>query len=83
MNDYDPWRAAVVLYRTADAMEQVGGIRATVAASLRGVGRRAYPDRHAEALERAAARARRYARMLRELARKLTGFEPWHGYPRR
>jgi hypothetical protein len=78
-NDYDPWRAAAMLYQVADATDRVARIRATVAASLREVGQRAYPDRRAEALEQAAARARHYARTLRERARKLTGWQPWRG----
>lgn len=79
-DDYDPWKAALMLYRVADAAEQVAGIRSAVAASLREVGRRrrrAVPDQRAEELERAAERARRYARTLRRRAEKLTGYRPW------
>jgi hypothetical protein len=82
-DDYDPWKAAAMLYRVADAAEQVARIRGAVAASLRGVSRRTYPDERADALERAAARARRYAHTLRERAWKLTGWQPWRGDPRR
>jgi hypothetical protein len=82
LDEYDPWRAAAMLYRVADAAEQVAGIRGAVAASLREVGRlgrRACPDERAEALERAAEQARRYARTLRQRAEKLTGCKPWRG----
>ena len=81
MDDYDPWKAAAMLYRVADAAERVARIRWVVAASLREVGRRADPDQRAEALERAAARARHYARTLRARAQKLTGCKPWRGVP--
>jgi hypothetical protein len=79
VDDYDPWKAAAMLYRVADAAEQVAAIRGAVAASLREVRRRAYPDQRVEALERAADHARHYARTLRQRAERLTGCKPWRG----
>ncbi|OLB80127.1 MAG: hypothetical protein AUI14_07885 [Actinobacteria bacterium 13_2_20CM_2_71_6] len=81
-DDYDPWKAAAVLYSVAETAERLARIRGTVAASLRRLGRlrkRAWPTQQAEQVQRHAEQARAYARNLRLRAERLTGVKPWHG----
>jgi hypothetical protein len=80
--DYDPWAAAAVLYTLADRVDRLARVRLTVASVLRslgGVPDRTWPNRRATELEREARRSHRYARAVRDRARRLTGLVPWHG----
>jgi hypothetical protein len=82
VDDYDPWAVAAVLYTLADGADRLARVRLTVASVLRalgGVPDRTWPDQRAAQLECEAARARRYARAVRERARRLTGLVPWRG----